>query len=361
MAVSLHQVLAAPADALPQARSKLQQARVLLGQGNIDAAEELVSEVEKLAVTFAHRDDSPRKVREAIAKARSDPKTLLEAARAAMKRGDLDRADYYAGLAEKVPPPSWLLPSNPWGDTPAKVRKDIKTARDALAAQPQPAPKVEDVRPPVGPKAEEHRLVPQPAADKGMFDSFKGLFGGGKKPEPAPVPKIEPRPDPTVTVDQNRKTADDPPKHPAESTKMVEATRVALNQNTERAKELLREANQAVRAKDFEKAKRLIEKAESLKPDLNWWEENTPVKLRAELARAAAMAQGSGITPNDNGQPAADKEEARAALKTGRELFVKGNLDEAAQMAQRARPLMLVGDCSTTRRTNYCKTSTRRA
>ena len=72
--------------------------------------------------------------------ARSDAKTLLAAARDALKRGDFDRAENYAKLADQN---SSSMTFPPWAsDSPSKVLKDIDASRkqQALTAKPEVKP-----------------------------------------------------------------------------------------------------------------------------------------------------------------------------------------------------------------------------
>lgn len=55
---------------LAKARTQLQQARMMLAQGNVDGAESLVREVDRMGATFAPDEDTPRRVMEDVTKAR---------------------------------------------------------------------------------------------------------------------------------------------------------------------------------------------------------------------------------------------------------------------------------------------------
>jgi type II secretory pathway component GspD/PulD (secretin) len=117
------------------ARTKLQQARALMARGNYDAAERLAHEVEGMPVKFPEREDSPRKVLEEIARARTplpkDAKGLLLAAHAALQKGDLDNAERLANEAQKAQGfITW-----PWGDSPKKVINEVQLARVRLAVE----------------------------------------------------------------------------------------------------------------------------------------------------------------------------------------------------------------------------------
>ncbi|HEV3203401.1 MAG TPA: hypothetical protein VGY77_03410, partial [Gemmataceae bacterium] len=109
------------------ARSKLQQARQLIFKANYDAADALAHEVVLMKVTFNGSEDSPMKVLNDISRIRSDTKKLLTSARVALNCGDLERAEHLANAAAKSPS-SWSI-TQYWGDTPAKVLKDIQARR----------------------------------------------------------------------------------------------------------------------------------------------------------------------------------------------------------------------------------------
>jgi type II secretory pathway component GspD/PulD (secretin)/tetratricopeptide (TPR) repeat protein len=116
------------------ARNKLQQARNLMGRGNYDAAELLAHEVERMNVSFAPNEDTPRKVLGdvALAKAPKDAKGLLAASRAALQKGDLDDAERLAHQSEKA---ASKLTFYPWGDNPSKALKDVQQARLRVALE----------------------------------------------------------------------------------------------------------------------------------------------------------------------------------------------------------------------------------
>src|SRR5262249_8053382 len=59
---------------LVRARAKLEQARKLLGKGEYEAADILVREADALGAVYTPGEDTPKKVRDDIAKARSNDK-----------------------------------------------------------------------------------------------------------------------------------------------------------------------------------------------------------------------------------------------------------------------------------------------
>jgi type II secretory pathway component GspD/PulD (secretin) len=129
---------AVPAGGNPVAlaHTKLQQARSELARANLDAAEALAREAEQMKVNFGPREDSPRRLLEDLDKARKDPKTMLTASRAAMQRGELDRAEQYARAAEQTAS-SWTFAFS--SDSPAKALKEIQGARAAAGPKAGPA------------------------------------------------------------------------------------------------------------------------------------------------------------------------------------------------------------------------------
>jgi type II secretory pathway component GspD/PulD (secretin)/tetratricopeptide (TPR) repeat protein len=293
-----------------QGRSKLNQARLLMARGDYNAAQALATEVAQMGGSYQPGEDTPQKVLDDINKARlaaatpSDPKLALLAARAALDKGDLDEAERLARHADKNSS-MWNSMSHLWGDSPAKVLKEVAAARAA------------------------------------------------KQPAKSPVP-------PAQVVDSRS-----PKPEPAKN-------------HTEIARNLLKDARTALKAGNIAQAKELTQQARALKPDLNWWEENTPDKLLAEIRQVegnranattgTAVAQTTkekdqrGSTPKvvapatkENDQPGstpkvvapATKEsgakekspDARALLSQARELYNSGHLDEAEKLARRAEAL----------------------
>ncbi len=106
-----------------------------------------------------------------------DAKALLASGRAALQAGDLASAESYTHQAEKssLSVAAWL---QPWSDSPAKLRRDIQTAREKAQA-PLPVPTVDIAK----------NLEPQPPPEpkKSAPSKLAGLwpFGSGPKNDPA--------------------------------------------------------------------------------------------------------------------------------------------------------------------------------
>jgi type II secretory pathway component GspD/PulD (secretin)/tetratricopeptide (TPR) repeat protein len=279
--------------ATAQAKAKLQMARSQMAQFNYDRAEQLAHEAERLRPNLAAGEDSPKRVLEDLARVRTDPKALLTAARVALGRKDYVHAEQFAQLSEKNSGP-FTFPF--WGDSPARVLKDVQDlrGRTPTAAAPK-APTA-----PAKPAA--------PARDSGVVTA--SATTPAKAPEPA-------------------KPAPGSPEATAQATA------------------LLRQARQALAANDLSKARKLNDQARALKPNLHWWEDN-PEKVQTEIVRAEqrakpAVTQVGAKTPATPPAPPAErnkpltKDEAVALVKKGRALLADNKIDEATQTCLKAR------------------------
>jgi type II secretory pathway component GspD/PulD (secretin) len=302
---------------LALARTKLQQGRALLAQGNFDAAEQLAREADSLKATYPAQEDNPAKLLHDISHARTDAKGLVAKARDALKAGDYDRAERLANLAKKAES-SWSM--HLFGDSADKVLKDIQMARARIGGKPG-----EVVRQTVPPAEKE---------PSGLFSPMRNVLNRTK-------------PEPSVSAKQNETPANPPsPYQPQQPVRPM-----SNNPNTEAARQLLAQARKALQQGNLDEATRLTEQARKLKPELPWWEDN-PEKLMADIQRqsAAGGRPAAGGPPqsrgNPNGQaegrkPAANgpAEDPRALVRQGRELFAQGKYDEADKVARRARQL----------------------
>jgi len=151
-----------------------------------------------------------------------DYNVLMLQARDALKKGNLDRADQLAQVAEKAysGPPAWM---QPWSDNPGKIRREVQTARQAKAEPAEPAAGTNtplaavrrflrgDEQEPTKEKKTEKSPAPKSLAtpppekvvqkddDAAPFSNIRGLIWPNKKPEttatnaqkPAPIPDTE--------------------------------------------------------------------------------------------------------------------------------------------------------------------------
>jgi type II secretory pathway component GspD/PulD (secretin) len=307
---------AAGTDPHALARTKLQQARVLGGRGMFDAAEALAREADQLHVTYSWGEDTPRRVLDDVAKARTDPKVLLGAARAALQENQLDRAEMLAHQAEKASS-IFATKIKFWGDSPSKVLKDVQAARArqmTAGTNPNGA----------GPG------VPAPKEGQRNIETMK--FQDGSTPSPA-VGDDKPRPG----TGSSSAATPGPSAKSAQAPGVQTATNGAAN--TEKARQLVQQGKKALAEKRYAEARQLGLQASSLKPDLKWWED-TPEKLLADVARAeagaqAAAAQKSGAVAKTD-SPGSKPSDPHALLAEGRQLYKDGKLDEAKQLALRA-------------------------
>ena len=302
-----------------QARLLVQQARTHLVQGDLDQAEKEAKDAAALKVVFARNEDSPLKVLDDLSRSSVDASALLKASRAALQRKDFDRAERYAHQSEKASS-TWSLTL--WGDTPAKALKDIQSARVASLG-----PRTDARKSPVGQTPSKPEM---------------------KKPD-APV-AMSPLPKPEMT-----KPAAGPTTVQASKPAEVETASAALPsapvpapaappspKNTDKARELLAQARKAIQFGDLASARKLIDEARALKPDLQWYEDN-PDKLQAEVARAEMKARPPAVVAaakdKEKGKPApADaKAKATALLRQGRQQLNDNKLDDAVQTVVQVR------------------------
>jgi type II secretory pathway component GspD/PulD (secretin) len=279
--------------ATAQARAKLQLARSQMAQFNFDRAEQLAHEAERLQPKLNPGEDNPKKLLEDLNRVRTDPKALLTAARVAVGRKDYDRAEQFARLSEKNSGP-FTFPF--WGDSPARVLKDVQELRGhtpTAAAPKTPAP--------VAPA--------KPVATK---DTGTIVTASATTPAKPAVDPAKPLPG------------------------SPEATAQAAG--------LIKQSRQALAAGDVVKARKLNDQARALKPNLHWWEDN-PEKVQTDIVRAEQKAKPAvtqvgaktpAAPPAEKSKPLT-KDEAVAMVKKGRALLAENKIDEATQVCLKAR------------------------
>jgi type II secretory pathway component GspD/PulD (secretin) len=200
-----------------EAHEKVAQARALLGQYEFEAAEVKAREAELLNVVFSKNEDTPRDVLKEIARARTDPKVLLAASRAALAHSDFDRAEQYAKLSSEVSS-SWSF--RLWGDTPAKALKDIQEARVKAGQEKKPEGTTTAVRTPAG--SQPDAAKPEAPRESGGMFSRLNPFASKPKPEqqvaqgPAPAPLPPENPNSRPGTNPVTTTTTPYPKPPAE-------------------------------------------------------------------------------------------------------------------------------------------------
>jgi type II secretory pathway component GspD/PulD (secretin) len=306
-------------------RLTLKLGREMFRKLDLDAAEALARDAEKEGkdTLWAPGEDSPRKLLADVARARADSGTLLKAARAALQRKEYDRAEYFAHEAEKVTS-RWSM--NMWGDTPAKVLKDIQAARKAVGNVTTTTP------PPLKP------------TDK--ID----IKQGNSSAYNAPSAKTDIKLTAATDVSTNVKLADHTAPGntaPGDSSKPVTP---APSNDTEGARALLLQGRKALKDGDLGAARRFCDQARAKKPALGYWEDN-PEKLQADIARAEAKTKPAPVTPvarpvqpaeKEKPKPLAGRDEAMALLRQGRAQLAENKLEEAGQSAMRAKNVLNV-------------------
>jgi type II secretory pathway component GspD/PulD (secretin) len=102
--------------------------------------------------------------------------------------------------------------------------------------------------------------------------------------------------------------------------------------NTEAARQLMREARAAFNAGNLAQAKICADKAKALKPALNYWEDN-PDKLFTEIQQVEGTKQVKDNKGTAVDRPAGDP---HVMVKQARQLYAEGKLDEAEKLALQA-------------------------
>lgn len=313
-----------------QAVSMLAQARTHYAQGNFDTAEQLAMEAAKLKVSWSVNEDSPTKLLGEIRNARNEPKMLLLAARAALGRKEYQRAERFAKLADRH---AGMMSFPPWGDTPSKVLSDIRSAQSS-------------------------GVVSSSAAT-----ATKSSAPWSKKPEESKNAVVQTGYSSKPTTPTTTSTATSPAVAPNKTITKAPSTPVPAQakagDETDEARQVLKQAREALARKDYERAHALVAVSRQMKHNLGWWDDH-PDKVESDIRRAEmggrpalptannsrpgapahATVQNKTTTPVTPTQPTSiprTKNEARHQLAVGRKLLEEGKLDEAAQTAQRIK------------------------
>jgi type II secretory pathway component GspD/PulD (secretin) len=218
-----------------------------------------------------------------------DPDLLLAEARKALERHDYDTAEALARESEKAGYHAIF----PWSDTPAKVLRDVQAARSKSPAHLAGQPLVAD---------NQGEILPMP----------KLVEDGQARPQVSPAAPMKPS------------MAESPASEPASPS--------APGQKAGSARELLRQAHAAVQAGELDKARQLVRQAEATGTRIPWWEEHTPEKIKAAIARAE-----QGRKQPDAAQRHPSATEAKALVRNARKALEENNLELAEDLAKQAR------------------------
>jgi tetratricopeptide (TPR) repeat protein len=228
-----------------------------------------------------------------------DPDLVLAQARQAIWMRNYDKAETLAQQAQRLGHSTYL----PWSDTPAKVLKDVQTARRQV--------------------------------------TMRQLASAGQNLTNQRVGTTRPTTEVAKPTDTTRPMMRIEP-GPTES-------------NDARARKTLELAHQAAEQGDSGRARQLLQEAETLNVAFPWWDEHTPEKIRLAITRAEqtaktkptdsrpAIVQATHIPPPDV-QPTVRPELSTPASKDPRVLVAEarkhlesGRLEQAVEFAKQAQ------------------------
>jgi type II secretory pathway component GspD/PulD (secretin)/tetratricopeptide (TPR) repeat protein len=317
-----------------QARTMLRQARVFMSRGNYDAAQALAREAEQKGVAFGPREDTPQKVLSDIAVMRAapavpdDPKSLLAAARQSLTKGDLDAAEQFALAAEKH---TGVWSFSLWGDSPAKVLKEVRAARAkqgrrtsgvassgvevgiGMNGRSQPGSNTANVAStPVvqtTATASTDTARSQPQDPRMLLKQARQLYDSGKLDD---AEKMAHR------AEAGKKSwglFDDSPEK-----LLADVRKAKTKRDQEESAHALVEAHTQFKQGNLQEAKRLTYKAEHLHHGpYNVWELDRPQKLRAEIEVTENKQRKTQLPPPPGGMVAkAGSPDQRPALADSR-------------------------------------------
>src|SRR5262249_7469647 len=250
--------------------------------------------------------------------AKGDYKAFMTAARSALQRGELESAEAFCAQAEKVRPA--IVPF--WQDTPAKVRRDIQTTRARLIASPIPDKKDKGAKGMFSRPKDDVRQVgndgpmlpPAPKGqDKGTMES-SGPFQGIKNAMAWPGSLLP------------GGKSDNPP--------------LTQDQRTEKARQLVAQARQAMRNNDMERARRLVMQARDLQPSMDFTDPDNPTRMFAEMQRGSSNSSANMINPPGMAPPkpevVATSKDPRELVRQARAALAQNKLEEADYLCKKA-------------------------
>ncbi|NBR04624.1 MAG: hypothetical protein EBT92_02525 [Planctomycetes bacterium] len=262
---------------LPESNSSTitaDQVRALMAQGDLEKAEVMLAEV---ATSGVPEPDTQAKLKAELQKLKQDPKALLVLARKKFTNKEFDRAEFLAKAAEKSAY-TWTFALS--SDSPSKLLKEIQGAKLK--------------------------------ADAALLDSKSLTKENAIKSESTITPKA-------LNSEESKATS---------QTVKSEAS----VGSTEAARTLIRDARKALTEGNSEKAKKLNEQAKSMKPTLNWWEDN-PERVQSDILRS----EGKTSTEQAGKDTPKETEDPRQLLRRGRKMLAENKTDEATRLMLRAK------------------------
>ncbi len=317
-------------DTTAQAHSKVQQARTQLGLYDLDAADRLAREADRMGVVFTPAEDSPKRVLQDVAAARADSKSLLSAARSALQRGEFDRAENYARLSDEK---STFGKYPPWAaDSPSKALKDIESARKKAAEDRQTKPtdsiptiKAEGMNPAtplsqnsvvtVAHKTEDGPFLP-PAPDEvgtikeELEESRRAIQNGDLKQARLLAEQARSRclkagrsdDEAQLVLKEIARAEAAPavPRTPVVSSDMPKEEKTQEETNTTDAKVLLTLARAALQRNEFDRAESYAKLADKHSRFMQWTlTSDSPAKLLKDIDTARKLAAVAQTQPKD--------------------------------------------------------------
>jgi Flp pilus assembly secretin CpaC/tetratricopeptide (TPR) repeat protein len=239
----------------------------------------------------------------ALAQARSK----LKQARVMMARGQYDAAQSLALEADRL-----NVSYVPGEDTPKKVLDDIQRTR-SLVQSKDPKILLSAARKALdhGDLDEADRLASEADRQSSFFSSMKMW---GDSPE-----KVHH----DVALARTRLAAAQ-----SKSFKSSNTAVAPSGNNTETARQFLKDARRSLQAGNLLQAKQLVEKARALHPELNYWED-TPDKVMADIRQAESRT--TSVVKD------ARTVDPHFLLKQGREMYHAGDLEQARKLAISAK------------------------
>jgi type II secretory pathway component GspD/PulD (secretin) len=319
------------------ARSKVKQARLLLSNGNYAAAQALAQEADRIGASYTATEDTPQKVLADINQARlaaakpGDAKSLLTAARAALARGELDRAEQLAHQADKAQS-VWTKTTHLFGDSPSKVLKDVQVARSKqLARKNSPSPVQQASSKSISPSTQNQDKSTTTTADNTevarrlLKDARLALQAGN-------VAEAKQLAERARALKPDLKWWDDTPDKLLAEIRQVEGAKapgqtkdVAESKKAD-PRAMVKQARQLFDAGKIDEAEKLALQASRARPPRRGWGvfEDTPDKLLVDVKKARSKN---------------DQEESVRVLAQARKLYEQGNYAEAKQLAHKAERL----------------------
>lgn len=328
-------------------KGELQDARRQMLDGHFNEADDIARRLESGdASIFGPTEDSPTKLRADIVKYRKDPQFLLAAAHQNMKRGDYDRAESLARLADRYAGKATFLFTP---DSPSKLISQIAQLRknnpgvSTAGANTDRTTQLVSATEPAGGKGDETDVPGSKGAGKGTQSPSGAGLGAGKgsqapgglgskgsgglktsKANNGEMPATARKPD---------AKGNDPIASALKDTTTGEKTGPAASKaeaslpapaDAKDAKGLLVQGRKALAQNKLEEAMELAMRARAVPGAKFGLFDDSPDRLRSDVAKARAKA---------------DQQEATKLLGQARKAYETGDYEQASRLAYKAKQL----------------------